>query len=138
MEAREKGICFGSSDFFNEAFAACQTCSRYDDCHEVIFSMNFETVEPEIKPEPTTEPGALDYEKLAPKLRKASIDFIPIIDAIYAEKPVNRKETAAIIRRFGVKASAAYGYAENILYYFGLEGHHNGYESPKAEIVWRE
>lgn len=136
------GVCFGSSDFFNEAFAACQACSQHEECVEVIFSMKFETVEPEAKPEhmplSKPEPGALNYEKLAPKLRKASIDFIPIIDAIYAEKPTLRKDAAAIIRRFGVKASAAYGYSENILYYFGLEGHHNGYEDYKTEVVWRE
>jgi hypothetical protein len=137
MEARENEICFGSSDFFNEAFAACQACARHDECVEAIFSLKFEAVEPESKSEP--EPGALDYEKIAPKLRKASVDFRPIIDAIYAEKPRTKKETAAIIRRFGVKASAAYGYAGTILCYFGWEGYHSGYEGSKEEeVVWRE
>lgn len=140
MEAREKGICFGSSDFFNEAFGACQVCSRREACYEAIYSMNLETIEPEVKPEPTMEPGALDYEKIAPKLRKASVDFRPIIDAIVVEKPKTRKDTAAIVKRFGVKASSSYGYARMILWNLGTEGFLSGfdYDDVKSEAVWIE
>jgi hypothetical protein len=84
------------------------------------------------------------WQRVAPRLRIAEVDWEPVVNAIIKERPVLKKDASAIIKALiggviegKVAPTAVYGYAGTIIYFLGVEGLLEWDGTAKGAINWK-
>lgn len=148
---KEQTFCFGSSDMYSKDFEECQLCPVRKTCEESIFafSIKMETgPEPEAVVIPEAESvgfnGEIDWDKVTPKTKAVSADWLQIAKQVVVDKPILQKEATALIRRFfteevikNLHGAALHGYAKNILLKLQKQNVLTWDGKAKTEVVWK-
>jgi len=156
----EQTFCFGSSDMYSADFEECQLCPVKTTCEESIFAFSIkmetgpepEEVTEQVEPEAVATPvaksatfnGEIDWDKVTPKTKAVSADWLQIAKQIVVDKPMLQKDATALIRGFfteeiikNLHGAALHGYAKNILLKLQKQNVLTWDGKAKTEVLWK-